>query len=429
MAETGNIKTFESPIDRLTPTNIGAEAEEMAGRHIAATYHQAGESIGSGISSLGQQIEQHDTVMQTADLMKKMSDLEVQKQQALINAKKTMDINDPDAVNKFMDNFQDQTDDITSKTYTPRAYDTMTRMMSDFNARTKNDFLGYQSNAQANQAMANFENAGNNYGTILGLDPSQANNVKAQIQLGAQNLQVEHRATLTLPVIQHALDTGAETMVGRVEGQKKYDPKAVQQTIDYIDDPKNGYIADPKDPNSVGMSQAKYTEVMNRLNNQKHMGANQTIAGATLNAGAMEKQIGQTGIVPPAYTAMTDNLRAIGTPEAVAKANELDQNSQNQQGAYHVGQIVNNVPSSELSGVADQVKNASKNPNLSASQIAVLQAGAEKVEPLLKARNEAFYGGNPVKQGQWNIDTNPSIQNAYDAWRKNPTPRSLSGIL
>ena len=367
MADTGNLKGFESPIDKLTPTNLGAESFEMEGRHVAAVYHQAGESFGGALKSIGEQIEQQDTVMQTADLMKNMSDLEIQKQQAFLNAKKTMDLNDPDAVSKFMGGFDEQLDAIKSKTYTPRAYDAMTRMTSDFNARTTNEFRGYQSNAQANEAIANFENAGNNYATILGQDPSQAKNVKDQIQLGAQNLEVEHRATLTLPVIQHALDAGAEVMTGKVEGAKIYDPKKVQDTIDYINDPrKNGYVADPKDPNSVGMSHAKYVEVMNRLNNAHRTGESQTIAGITLNSDAGMLAISRGGQEPPELNGMIDKLQAIAASggsragEAEAEANKLIQQKLDAHAEYDVRQTTSQLPADKMTAYGNSLSEAVK---------------------------------------------------------------------
>jgi hypothetical protein len=431
MAETGNIKTYESPIDKLTPTEVGAEAYEMMGRHVAAVYHQAGESIGGAVSSLGEQIEQHETTMQTADIMKNMSDLEVQAQKGLLNAKNTMDINDPDAVNKYMSGFQEQTDAIQNKTYTSRAYDTMTRMMSDFNTRTRNNFTGYQMNAQANEGMANFETAANNYAVVAGQDPSTAKASADQIQLAAQNLPGEHRATLTIPAVNHVYDTGAERMVGSYEGAKVFDPASGQAIKDYINDPKNGYVAAPGDTTHIGMSAAKYNEVMNRLDNAHRTGANQSIADITLNSGAMLNTVGLTGQVSDDLAAQMGQLDAIykggGTQanEAKTKYDELAQAILDKKGTYQARQLTSSLPSDQLASAQDMLKNETLNSKLSGSQQAVIQATQKQYDELLNQRHEAFNGSDPVKQGQWNIDNNPAIRNAYDTWRANPNPQTF----
>lgn len=417
MAETGNIKTFESPVDKLSPTEVGAEAYEMMGRHVAATYHQAGESIGSGLKTFGSQLDEHDTTMQTADLMKQMSDLEVQAHDGMLKARTTMDMNDPDAVNKFMGAFQDQLSDITSKTYTPRAYDAMTRMTSDFNTRTRNNFTGYQSETQANDALASFNGATTNWANLSNQDPTYMQSGIDAVKLAAQNLPAEHRAEYTLQNTQHIADSAGEGIVSRVEGMKVYDPNAVAQAKGYINDPKNGFMG--------SMSAPKFAEVNNRLDNARRSGANQTIAGMELNSEPMLKTVGLTGQVPDDLASMIGNLKAVGTPEANASAAKLEQGIMDQRGTYGARQLVSQLPSDKLSQSQDLLTNETRRADLSGAQIAVLQSSSKQFDELLKERQTAFSGADPTKQGQWEIDNNPAVRQAYDQWRSNPTPEGF----
>lgn len=412
MPETGNIKTFESPVDRLTPTNVGAEAYDMMGRHVEATYHQAGQEIGAAIGNAGRQWEEHDTTVQTADLMKNMSDLEIQAHQSMLNAKTTMDPNDPEAASKFMAGFQDQLDAITSKTYTPRAYDAMAHMTSDFNTRTRQNFTGYQSEAQGNQALANFNQATTSWGNLANQDPNYAKVGVDAVKLAGQSLPAEHRAEYTLQNTQHIMDSTGEGIVSRVEGMKVYDPNAVAAAKAYVNDPKNGMVD--------GMSSPKFAEINNRLDNARRSGANQTIAGMELNSEPMLKSVGLTGQVPDDLAAMVGNLKTVNTPESNAAAAKLEQGILDQRGTYGARQLITQLPSDKLASAQDLLTNETRRSDLTGAQIAVVQASSKQFDDLLKERQTAFSGADPAKQSQWEIDNNPGVRQAYDAWRANP---------
>lgn len=412
MPETGNIKTFTSPIDRLTPTDLGAQSYEMMGRHVEATYASAGQKIASGMGAVGEAVEQHDDTVQAADVMKKMSDLEVQAHADMLSARTTMDPNDPDAVNKFMGKYDQQLSDITSGTYTTKVTDMVNRLTNDFNARTRNTFTGYQSEAVANQALANFNQSTDNFANLANRDPNFVSVGVDAVKMAAQNLPAEHRAEYELKNTQHIYDSAGEGVTSRVEGMKTFSVSAVDAAKSYLLDPKNGFVD--------GMSSPKFAEIMNRLDNLRRTGGTQTIAGMELNGPAMVKNISFTGQAPADFTGMVSNLRALGTPEGEAAAEKWEQRAQDARGEYGARQIINQTPADKLAEAQDTIKNATLRSDLPGGTISTVQATDKAFNELLKQRREAFSGADPAKQGQWEIDNNPSVRQAYDAWRKNP---------
>lgn len=418
MAEAGNIKTFESPIDKLNPSEVGAQAFEMEGRHVEATYKNAGQDIGNALAKTGEQIEQHDTVVQTADLTKQMSDLEVQAHQDMLNARTTMDPNDPEAVNKFMDSYKDKLQDLASKTYTPRAYEAMTRLTSDFDARTRNSFTSYQSEAQANQTLSNLNATTSNFANLANRDPNYIGVGVDAVKLAASTLPVEHRAEYELQHTQHIYDSAGEGVISRVEGMNTFSVSAVDQVKAYLLDPKNGFVE--------GMSAPKFAEIMNRLDNLRRTGGSQTIAGMELNGPAMVKNIAFTGGESPDFRGMVNNLRSLGTSEGEAAAQKWEQRAQDAHGEYGARNIINQTPADKLAGARDTLTNAASRSDLPGGTISTIEATRQAYDRLQQERQVAFHGGDPVKQGQWMIDNNSGVRQAYDMWRQNPNdPRAF----
>lgn len=414
----GNIRGFESPIDKLTPTNVGAEAYEMEGRHVEAAYGAAGSYIGRGMATLGNQLEEHDTMVQTGDLMKNMSDLEINAHDAMMQARTTMDPDDPDAANKFMAGFDEQMQAIDSKTYTPKVREMADRMLADFKTRTQNNFVTYQADAQANKFMANLNQTTDTMSNLANRDPTFVDIGANAIKMAADSIPSEHRDEYIKQHTNALYDSAAEGMTSRVEGMKQFDPKAVAGIQGFLTDPKNGYVDN--------MSSGKFASIMNRLDNLRRSGGNQTIAGMELNKGPMLSQMSLTGIDPGNQLAtMSSNLRAVGTPEANAKADELDQSMMNAKGEYGARQIVNRTPADKLAMAGDQLTNEVRNTGLTGSQIAVVNATKENFDKVRKEREAAFSGADPAKQGQWEIDNNDGVRSAYDAWIQNPTAENF----
>lgn len=407
-----NIKTFNSNIDKLNPNEVGAQAFEMEGRHVAAVYHQAGQDIGGGLGSVGEQLEQHDTIVQTADITKQMSDLEVKAHADMLQARTTMDPNDPEAVNKFMDQYKDQLQDITNKTYTPRAYEAMQRLTNDFQTRTRNSFTGYQSEAQANQTLANLNGTTANFANLANRDPNYIGVGVDAVKVAAAALPAEHRAEYELQNTQHIYDSAGEGVTSRVEGMKTFSVDAVDKAKSYLLDPKNGFVE--------GMSAPKFAEIMNRLDNLRRTGGTQTIAGMELNGPAMIKNIAFTGGESPDFKGMITNLRSLGTPEGEAAAEKWEQRARDAHGEYGARNIINQTPADKLAEARDTLTNAASRSDLPGGTISTIEATRQAYDKLQQERQVAFHGGDPVKQGQWMIDNNAGVRQAYDQWRANP---------
>jgi hypothetical protein len=65
-----NIKEYVSPIDKITPSQVGSEAYEIEGRHIGASFNELGHEIGGAVQSVTNELDKHaemDDIAQSAN--------------------------------------------------------------------------------------------------------------------------------------------------------------------------------------------------------------------------------------------------------------------------------------------------------------------------------------------------------------------------
>lgn len=61
-----NIKTFESDVRAPVADQAGSQAFETEGRHVEASYAQAGHAIGQGLGAVGTEVERHEEIQDTS---------------------------------------------------------------------------------------------------------------------------------------------------------------------------------------------------------------------------------------------------------------------------------------------------------------------------------------------------------------------------
>lgn len=406
-----NIKTFSSSIDQLRPTSQGEEAFQLEGRHVEAAYTAAGQEF-------GQPIERYQTMTETADVMKQLSDLEVQKTQDLETARTTMDPHDPNAAANFIGKYDDALSKLTDNIGMPAVREMAQKQAQEFRTRGTISFIDMQSKAAAADTLGKVETSADNYAKLGNQDPTTVSTGIAAVNTMAATLPVEQRPGF---IKQHAAaiyDSTAEGIVGRVEGQKIYDPVAVQNAKDYINDPKNGFVGSQTAP---GMSDAKFAEVNNRLDNARRNGANASIDGMELNFPAMQTIVKNTGQPPADLLAGIQQLKAVGTPAAIAAAAKAEQGIADGRGFYQANQAVIKTPASGVQKLLDDAKSA-RDTAATGPEASINLSRYDQVVAAVTARHEAFYGNNPVAQAQWAHDSNPGVATAYAAFQANPTP-------
>lgn len=412
-----NIRTYTSPVDQLRPTNVGAEAFEMEGRHIESSYAGAGAALGQGLGVIGRQVEEHQTLVESADVMNKMSDLEVSTARGIANAKNTMDPHDPDAAGNFIGQYDEQLSKIGDDLGTKGAKEMYNRMSSEYKTRTLSNFISMQSQAAANDATSKMQSSIQNFSNLANEDPTFTGAGATAINLAAQTVPVEHRTQFIKEGMASVYDSAGEGVVGRVEGQKVYDPQSVQNAKDFINDPKNGYVQN--------MSANKFAELNNRLDNARRSGNQMTIAGMQLNSPALLKQVQLTGQDPNGQIdAMIGTLKAVGTPEGNAAAAELNQKREDAQGYYGANQVVTKTPAPQLQDRRAELEEMAKTAP-TGEKAAIAQAALSHFDEATKVRYSAFHDNDPSKRASWELENNPSVTQSYKAFQANPTPETF----
>ena len=402
-----NIRTFDSAVDQLRPTEIGGEAYDKEGRHIEAAYSAAGAQIGGAI-------EKYQTLQESAGVMKQMSDLEVKQAQDLDFAKNNMtdaQLHDPNAVQDFTSKYQDEISKIGENLGTKGAQELFARSSNEFNTRASLGFIGVQSRAAAEDTLNKSDAFVTNYANLGNQDPNHMQSGIDAANTFSQTLEVGQRAAFNNHAAATISDSTAEGIVGRVEGMKVYDPAKVAAASNYINDPANGF--------SKYMSPSKFAEVNNRLDNAKRSGANTSVAGAELNFPAMYAQTKVTGEVSDDLKAGITQLNTIGTPEALAKAAEAEQNVQDAQAYYKANQAVIKTPAGDRQSSVNASEAAFKTAT-GGADISAARSANEATTAAWKARDEAFHGGDPVKQSGWALENIPAVKSSYADFQANP---------
>lgn len=98
-----NIPVYESKAAErgLQPSNLGVEAFEMEGRRVGSFYHQIGESLDSGMKTLGAAVEQHQTQSYVLAAGRHLAEMQANHQAAWDTFIKKADLSDHTQVDAF----------------------------------------------------------------------------------------------------------------------------------------------------------------------------------------------------------------------------------------------------------------------------------------------------------------------------------------
>lgn len=169
-----NITTYENKVAAPRADDMGAQAFETEGRHVEASYAQAGNAIGGGIKAVGAPIVNHEEIQDTAAISKAGAEafaaLSKNLDGTLANA-------DPDHIDKAADDWRNNNLENALSTIGADATTEKGQAMAD---RVKNTIrdeftrqsIGQQSAIAGTQIKSNLEQTANGLAQAVSNNPS-----------------------------------------------------------------------------------------------------------------------------------------------------------------------------------------------------------------------------------------------------------------
>ena len=408
-----NIKTFESNVNAPRADSAGSQAYEIEGRHIESAYSQAGQAVGGAIATVGKQLNEHDTLVETSDLTNKFAQLEMDTAKNFDAAKTSMDPHDTNTAQNFLDLHQQQLSAIGENLTTEKGKEIYNKLSADYRVNTFNKVLSYQSTAAAEDVVSNFDNAATLRANTALIDPTTTASHIEAIQSAAPGLPAEHRGKITTDMVAKVADSGAEGYVQKLISNPAATPQDVETVRQIVND-KNG-------PFFNNMSQGQFVSVNNRLDRIKDTQGNiqSVIAAQTLSAGY--KQLAGNGGVDnnDQYKTIIDNYQgktAAETAEFKAK-NYRDLDAAKAEGAATLA--VKSMPDDDLKGNIVDLK--AKLDAAPAEQAQKLEEQYKAVVEAKKVRDEAF----KKDPADWMNQNNDVVKTRYNQFAQNPTPQNF----
>lgn len=410
-----NIKTFDANVRAPEATNVGAEAYEMEGRHVEADYAQAGQAIGRGLNSVGAAIQDHETMVGTADLLSGMANLDVQTSKDLDAAKTTMDPHDPNAMQDFLTAHEEALNNLEPG---PMATDAVKRMYlqakANYTTSTANRFLSYQTSAAADDVVTKFTGSGDAYANLALNDPTTYKSSLKTLGAAAMAMPAEHREAVLASTATKLADSAGEGVVQRLTSNSNTTPDQVDQAKQYLANPDNGLVQ--------VMSPSQFAALNGRLDRIKDTQANvQSVINAQVLGNGYQQMQGNGGLDPNGQLkSIIDNYKGATPAETeVWKAEQTRKYNDAQ--AY--GQASAGVASTPAPKVASNLDDLQAQLDYAKpDDIPVLQSKIAAITSASNARDKAF-AADPAG---YVAQTNELIGSRYAAFQSSPTPQNFA---
>lgn len=169
-----NITQFESKVAAPRADDIGAQAFETEGRHVEASFAQAGNSIGGGIKAVGSDVVNHEEIQDTAAVSKAGAEAFASLSK---NLDGTMANADPDKIDQAADswrqnNLETALDGIGSDAVTEKGQAMAERVKNTIRDEFTKQSIAQQSTIAGTQIKSNLEQTANGLAQAVSNDPS-----------------------------------------------------------------------------------------------------------------------------------------------------------------------------------------------------------------------------------------------------------------
>jgi hypothetical protein len=409
----GNIETFTDNVKAPVADSAGSTAYEQLGRHVEAAYAQAGHAVAGAVGTIGNTIDEHETLVETSKLTNDFADLEMQTAQNLEKSKTSMDPHDTDAASNFLSAHEATLANIGDGLITDKGKAMYNSLAANYKVNTFNKVIGYQSAAAADSVITNFKSGFDTRANLAEADPTSVASSISALQASALGMPAEHRDSILKQGMQQVADSGAEGLVNKLLQNPNAKPADVEAARSYLNNPDNPFVAN--------MSPGQYASVNARLDRIKDTQGNvqSVIAAQTLTDGY--KQLEQNGGVDKggqwqAIITGYQGKTADATAEFKAK------NQRDYDAAIATGQAtfaVKSTPDQDLKGDILDLK--AKMDNAPPEQTQKLESEYKAVVEAKKVRDEAF----TKDPADWVNNNNDVVKARYTAFAQNPSTQSF----
>jgi hypothetical protein len=208
------IKTYDSDVRAPLASQAGSEAYEIEGRHVESAYAQAGNAIGGGLKTVGEEIQQHQEMQDTSSNSvagaAAMADLSTKLQQSSAAAAA-----DPANAQKHFQDFQSAMEDTISKIGTDNdttaGQKNAERIQNTLREEFTRQSMGAQSIVAGQQVKTNLDTMSNTLAQAVSNNPTLLETGIAMLhgsvedQLKAHNLSPEENARIRNEFTQPAI--------------------------------------------------------------------------------------------------------------------------------------------------------------------------------------------------------------------------------
>ncbi len=232
-----NIKTFDNDVRAPTADQAGSQAFETEGRHVEASYAQAGNAIGRGIGEVGKVVEQHEEIQDTSansvQASAAFANLSTKLSQAASDAAA-----DPENAQKHFQDFsaamESTIGDIGNNAVTDHGQEHAQRLQSTLREEFTRQSIGAQSIVSGQIVKNNLTTMKNNIAQAVSNNPTLLGTGIAMLQgtmedqLKSHNLRPEEAASVrnefTAPAVKDLSIAAFQTMAQR-------DPAAAREAL------------------------------------------------------------------------------------------------------------------------------------------------------------------------------------------------------
>lgn len=201
-----NIETFTNKVEAPRADSAGSEAYEQLGRHVEASFAQAGNEIGGGINSIGKDIEQHEEIQDSAANSKAGAAAFLALSNRLNQASADA-ASDPDNADKHFNDFQQTMEDtigaIGNDATTDTGRSNAERIQNTLRDEFTRQSIGARSAVDGHAVLTSLQQTQNTLTQAVSNNPELLPSVSAFLdqslkdQLNSHNLRPEESARIT----------------------------------------------------------------------------------------------------------------------------------------------------------------------------------------------------------------------------------------
>lgn len=408
-----NIETFTDNIRAPVADQAGSEAREIEGRHLEASYAQAGAAIGGGIRAAGDAVDNHIALTETSDLTNKFASLEMQTAQKLEQSKTSMDPHDTDAASNFIQAQEDSLSQISDNIVSDKGRAMFNKLAADYRVNTFNKVLGYQTTAAANSVISNFKSGFDTRANLAETDPTTVGSSIEALSAAAPGMPAENRDAILREGISQVVSSGAEGVMSKLEQNPNATVADVEKARAFLADPKNQFINN--------MPPAQWDSVNKRLDRLNNTVGATSAAVATQQLTSGVEQMKSNGGVDNngQWQTLINGYRGT-TPEETKSWKTDAQQKYNDAIIYgRVSSGVNATPDADMDLKISQLRDFAK--DAPADQAPTAQAALSAAISARTVRDKAFKE-NP---GEWLNTNSPVVSSRYQAFAQNQTPENF----